>query len=223
MTRARGEEGFTVVELVCGMALGIIILFATWAMLDTTLTVSRSNEARVNASQRSRLAMEDMITQLRSQVCLGPGTPPIVSGTDTSITFYANLGTVDANPDRRILTLAGGAIIENDYPGSGVAPTLTFPSTPARTRILTTGIEALPTTPFLRYYAFSSTGAVTPDLLLSTPLSTADAARVVRIGLTFRTQPDQSFRPGPASLVLEDSVYVRIATPTDPRTGPQCG
>jgi type II secretory pathway pseudopilin PulG len=223
MRRARSEDGFTIIELVCGMALGIIILLAAWAMLDTTLTVSRANEARVSAMQRSRLAMEDVVTQLRSEVCLGPGTPPIVSGTDTSITFYANLGTVDANPERRTLTLAGGYITESDYPGSGVAPALTFPPTPSRTRIVATRVEVLPGTPFLRYYAFSASGAVTPDLLLPTPLSAADAARVVRIGLTFRTQPDQSFRPGPTSLVLDDAVYVRMATPTDPRNGPQCG
>ena len=60
-------------------------------MVDVSQRASSRVEARVDSTQRGRVAMEQVTQRLRSQVCLGSASP-IVSATDTDVTFFADLG-----------------------------------------------------------------------------------------------------------------------------------
>ena len=88
--RLRDERGFTLIELLVAMVIGMIVLIAAFMVLDRTISASGQVADRSEALQRGRQAMELITRQLRSQVCVGT-TKPIVSGTDTSVSFYADL------------------------------------------------------------------------------------------------------------------------------------
>lgn len=219
----RSQDGFTLIELLVAMSVGLLVLFAAFGLMDSSATLAARTQGRIDATQRGRLAMEQITRLLRSQVCLGPAIPPIVNGQDSSATFYANLGTVDAVPDKYVLRLVGGTIYEDVYTGSGTPPNMTFVF--QRTVPVLEHVEALPGTPLFQYWAFDDSDPVQADQLLSTPLSTGDggdAARTVEVSIAFLVRPDPRLGQPAASATLRDSTYVRIADPTDPSHGPQC-
>lgn len=221
--RLRSQDGDSLTELLVAMVLGLIIIFASLSMLDGSSRLAARTQAHVDATRRGRLAMEEITRVLRSQLCLGPGTPPISQGLNSSVMFYANLGTVDAPPHRFTLRLTAGSWWLDEYVGTGTPPSLVWPSTPASSKLLLTGVTPTSGVPVLRYWAFGSTQPIQPDLLLPTPVSAADAARTVQISVAFVVSPDPRLGQPQSNVTLRDAVYVRTATPTDPSHGPQCG
>ncbi len=244
--RLRDERGFTLGELLVSMTIGMVVLLASFALIDTTVSSSSKIQDRVDNVQRGRQAMELMTQSLRSQTCLGPGRPAITQADDNSVEFYADLGPgsrgeSDTNawglqgfaPDRYrlVYTTSGGSgsITEYQYKGQGNPPNVTFtgyPSTPTRKRVLVTNIEPVPGVAIFRYYAFSA-APVRPDFAQTTPLdgnpnSTAAnaSARTVRIAISFIAQPTR--RKGTVKTTFQNEVYARTSDPTDPDHSPQC-
>lgn len=234
-SRGRTEDGFTLIELLIASVLGIVVLLAAFALVDNAARYSSNTRGRVDAAQRGRLAVGEVTRMLRSQVCLGSAITPIVDARPDSVSFYANLGTVDAIPQIRRFTVASGTLTETDFNGTGTPPATTFtgyPATPSRTRSLLSYVSQTAGTTYFTYYAFTpppAAGAVaTPtDQLVPDAtggLTANDRARVVRIDVNFTTAPDASFSSGSGSggrIVLQDTVLTRLA---DPYTGggPQC-
>ena len=81
------------------------MLFGGISVLDSTLRISRTTQARVDTAQRGRTAMEIITRDLRSQVCLSATAPSLTTATTTNVIYYANLGVVDANPERHEISL----------------------------------------------------------------------------------------------------------------------
>jgi type II secretory pathway pseudopilin PulG len=226
--RLRDEGGFTLVELLTAISIGMVILFAAFAVLDRTISASGQIADRSEALQRGRQAMDLITRQLRSQVCVGP-TTPIVSGTDTSMSFYADLtdGT-PANPiNQRTLSYSAATdtITETVTPSSGTYPTLTFTGTPASKPLLTKVKQILDGTtlrPLFRYYAYQ-TGTTNGTLVqLSAPLSAADLKRVALVKVGFRSFAVRPISNDNDSTVLENDVYTRTAVPTQLQGAPEC-
>ena len=93
--RASDERGFTIIELMVAMSVGMVVLLAAFMLLDRSFTASGQIADRQEALQRGRQAMELITRQLRSQVCVvvPPATtfsPPVVGGQD-NVTFYGSL------------------------------------------------------------------------------------------------------------------------------------
>ena len=85
--RASDERGFTIIELMVAMSVGMVVLLAAFMLLDRSFTASGQIADRQEALQRGRQAMELITRQLRSQVCVvvPPATtfsPPVVDGQD---------------------------------------------------------------------------------------------------------------------------------------------
>jgi prepilin-type N-terminal cleavage/methylation domain-containing protein len=227
--RVRDEGGFTLIELLTAISIGLIILFAAFAVLDRTISASGQIADRSEALQRGRQAMQLITRQIRSQVCVGT-TTPIVSGTDTSVSFYADLtdGT-PANPiKQRTLSYSGitDTITETVTPSTGTYPILTFAgptSTPLLTKVKQI-LESDGTTlrPIFRYYGYQ-TGTTNGTLVqLSVPLSPTDLKRVALIKVGFRSFALRPISNDKDSTVLEDDVYTRTAVPTQLQGAPEC-
>jgi len=131
--RLSAEEGFTLPELLTGMVIAMIVLLAAFQTLDRVILSTGTAQRRVEATQRGRLAMEDVTRQLRSQVCLttewtATAQPPIVvraSGPTTTepaadgtqaVAFYADLqktaalqSSTTVPPELRVLRFDGAA------------------------------------------------------------------------------------------------------------------
>jgi prepilin-type N-terminal cleavage/methylation domain-containing protein len=229
------QSGFTLPELLTSIFIGLIVLMAAFMLLDRAVSGSAQIADREDASQRGRVAMEEITQRLRSEVCLGDAQP-IVAGTDSSVTFYTNLSSDPNAAQKRTLryVAAEKRLYEDIYTGTGTFPALTFPASPNTTRELVRPIvqatkktgSVTTTLPFFRYYKYS-TGTTTGDLtLLNTPLSSDDAPDVVMVGVAFRALPirkvEQTSDDAAFGSTFEGQAYVRLADPTNPTEGPSC-
>jgi prepilin-type N-terminal cleavage/methylation domain-containing protein len=204
LKRLSDERGFSLIELLVAMVIGMIVLLAAFMVLDRTISASGQVADRSEALQRGRQAMELISRQLRSQVCVGT-TKPIISGTDTSISFYADMsdGTTPIKQRTLSYSSATDTITESVVTGAGTYPSLTFTGTPTSTPLLTKvkQIQDTGLRPIFRYYGYQ-TGTTNGTLVqLTAPLSPTDIGRVA---------------------VLEDDVYTRTAVPTQLQGAPEC-
>lgn len=219
----RRDSGFTLVELMIGLSIGLVVILGGMTILDSVLRISRTTQSRVDSSQRGRTAMENITRELRSQVCLSATAPALTTATATNVVFYVNLGVVDSNPERHEISLTGGDIILKRFVGTGTPPSMTFPGTATSTRTLVENVATFGGTPFLRYYAWQNGNPVLPTTLLPAPLSASNLAKPVKIAVSFRTYPNRDFRNNNAGYSdLQNAVFVRAADPVDTTNGPRC-
>jgi prepilin-type N-terminal cleavage/methylation domain-containing protein len=222
------ESGFTLIELLTSMTIGMILLMAALVLLEHSTALSKQIGDRQDAVQRGRQAMEIVVRDLRSQVCLGDETEPITVAADDRVTFFADLSDGSTDVQQRTIRYdaAGKKLFEDIHVGTGVYPDLVFPATPTQSRLLLTGVEPVVdagvTRPVLRYYAFRD-GGVAGDLQqLVTPLISDDAIRTVMVKVAFVVQPDGVRPRSQDATMLESDVYVRLADPSTPSEGPRC-
>lgn len=234
----RDETGQTLPELMIATVIGLIVVFAAVLALQTSITQSSEVQSREDASQRGRIALEQMTRELRAQTCLPLTTmqAPIVTGTDNSITFYSDLTGGKQPPMKRTLTYVPpspsgpgsppGKIIEQDFPGSAPPPATTYPATPARTiTLLDRVVPIAPNAPVFQYFQFAATG--TPGLdptPLTTPLSVVDAAQAVDVKVSFLARGTGSANANPNAYgsTFQVDVYTRSADPANPTQGVNC-
>jgi prepilin-type N-terminal cleavage/methylation domain-containing protein len=229
------ESGFTLVELLAAMAIGLIVLMAGFLLLDRATSVSAEIADRQDAVQRGRMAMERITRQLRSQVCLGDQTEPITYGDDNQIIFYTDLGAGSLSGDsveqRRIsyVEASGEGRIVQDIFGriGGTYPDLTFSQLPTETNVLLSKVERLvddgADRPFLRYFGFVQEDGEPGELeRLSTPLSADDASRTVMVRVGFAAFPERVRPDDRDATGMETDVYLRLADPSKPLEGPIC-
>jgi hypothetical protein len=220
----RDEAGFTLVELLSAITVGMIVLLATFAVLDRSVSTASEVAMREETLQRGRQAMGLITRQLRSQVCLAQNVPPIVAGDADAVTLYVDLSDGSRAPERRQLihNPAAATITEVREVGTGAAPNITF-TTPATSQLLVDKVARAQGEGVFRYYAFGAAGAA-PGVLaeLPVPLTAVDRARVVKIGVSFVTLPD---RPRPESrfaTALRESIFVRSADTARQLGGARC-
>jgi hypothetical protein len=219
--RLRDESGITLIEMLVTISLGMIVFLALMDIADVSMRASARVEDRVEVSQRGRIAMDQIAQQLHSQVCLGPGLPAITEADDDSVTFYSQLGDENSVPQRRRLVHANGTIAEQVFVGAGTPPNMTFPNNPSRARDLITNVTPVTGRPVFRYFAFTTDDPPTPTELLPTPLSAADMARTVRMGIAFVVSPLKA-RNSEVQSTFEDEIYSRKSDPTQPQQSPKC-
>jgi hypothetical protein len=223
----RSDAGVTLVELLVAMSIGMMTLFAVFAVLDTSVKQSNAVAGRVNATQRGRIAMDTITRQLRSQVCYSSTVPALVSATDDSVKFHVDLGDGATAIEQRELVFdpTTRTIREKTWPGAGTP--LAFP-TMTRNRLLLDEVvrRPAPDAATFRYYAYNTATPPRPDIRLTTPLSAVDLARTARIDVGFVTLPpgvkSTATTPAASSVTLQNEIYVRVADPNDPAPTPTC-
>ena len=224
MRRLRSEAGFTVVELLVALTVGLGVLFALLGLLDTSTRLSASTVDRVETTSRARLTMDLVTRQVRSQLCLGTNLPALTSATPTSMTFYGSLAP-EASPlivQRRTLTYDAAAkrIVETVWTGAGARPNVTFDTAP-KTSVIADGIVPDTTKPIFEYYRFqvpAAGGTATPALITATPLVADDLARTVQVGINYVAVGRRSS----TRVQMSSKVYVRTSNPTNPDNSPLC-
>jgi prepilin-type N-terminal cleavage/methylation domain-containing protein len=222
----RGEQGFTLVELLAAISIGMIILFAAGTLLDHSLSASDQVTDRVSTTQRGRAALDYVFRPLRSQVCLpsdltdtaaNDAKSAITAADRDTMTFYADLAET-SRIQRRRLTYSGGTLKEELWEPVTTTPAYSYNASPTRTRIVAEGVAPQAVggvaQPVFRYYAYANTSPPLPTLELSPPLSTADMARVVKVSVALRSESDRKSNANVGS-DLENSAFVRGARVAD--------
>ena len=172
--RLRGEEGFTLVELLVTMTAGLVVLGAVVTVISVTLQQTTYTFTRVDATERARTMLAHLGDEMHS-ACLVNGVTPIQGGAQGSqvsdannLVFVSQYGT-SANPtpvEHQITYNAtAGTLTEYTYPVTGGTDptTWTFSSTPtnASGRLLLNHVSRIQTTgtnptllPVFQYFAY---------------------------------------------------------------------
>ena len=222
----RGQEGFTLVELLVATAVGMVIVLAALAILDLGIKQAGKVADRSDSAQRARVAMYEVATQLRSEVCLNQSTPPIASGSPYAVSFYTFTSAGKVTPELHSISLnsTNQSLVEQDWTGNPPNPA----APPARTKVLLSNVTPPPGTnaPIFSYYGFqqAADGSVTWDSPLPATLGAADLAKVARVSISFTTLPSPNgavqASPSAPSTTLTEDVLSRMADPNDPSNGP---
>lgn len=225
--RGRDERGTTLVELVVGMAAGLVVMAALITLIMVTLNTTSRVSARVHATQEARIALTRIIEQLHS-ACIAPKVAPIRAGSsDNELRFvHATGSAVSPTPTLTKITYSGGALTQRDYAWkSGTAPFWVFEeSAPIRTVLLNDRIAPITGKPIFAYYGHTS-GAVSTTAFSAAPpggLSEIDASRTIQVSAAFKAVPrddnGENATPtriqGSASLQLTASSYNAAAQST---------
>ncbi len=234
MSRLRREDGFTVMEMLVTATVGFVVLAATLGLLESSVRLNTGLQAKTDAMQRGRLAMDSVTQQLRSQVCLDYANSAVMAGSDAdNVTFYGDFSSDGKTILRRKLTFDAtkNEILGYTFksPSTTVPPPLnTFPATPTTSAVILEGLKRQtdPTTgtavPFLRYYAYKTvSGRTVPEEELLPPLNAAQAARVARIDIAYFVLPTGS-KDDTKGVNLSDQVMARHADPNLSVPDPNC-
>ncbi len=97
--RVRADDGgFTLVELLTGITIGMIIVFAAYSAMDAANKMQLRTTMRVESVNRARNAMEVITRSVRSQQCFN-STRPMLWASATGMEFYSSVApmTTTAN------------------------------------------------------------------------------------------------------------------------------
>jgi prepilin-type N-terminal cleavage/methylation domain-containing protein len=230
LSRVRQEQGFTPVELLVVLFIGSIVMAGVAGLVQVVVRQSSGVVSKTDASQRGRLAMDQITRALRSQVCLDLGSasarPALEAADRNSVTFFTDLSDGSRPPVRRQLSYdaANRQIIEREFVATSAlraAPTV-FSTTP-RTRVLLSNVTApADGTDFFTFRRYTGTGRFDTDTVPvsgATALSAADRASVARITISMDVRPANA-RNAKVFTRLQDSVHVRnlstAYSPTNP-------
>jgi prepilin-type N-terminal cleavage/methylation domain-containing protein len=245
MSRAARHEGFTLPELLIGISMAVIVALAAFSILDVVMKDSGHIAQRVDSTQRGRMALDVLTSDLRSQVCLTPTDPtvqppvqqPIKSTALTatpyseSLSFYADSsdgrqkesdGVTPQPPDLRTITYDGmkHTIVEQvRRASSGSGVTTVYPSTPTNTRTILSNVYQDGSNPIFTYYSFGTVAPLTPNVKVNPG---TDTTVISRIAVDFRVLATGLSTPDNTATTLSDDIYVRLADPNDPAPIPTC-
>jgi hypothetical protein len=236
----QGQAGFTIVELLVTVLIGTVVLFALFGLVDVALRSQQRVDARVDSNSRGRLAMEQMVQQLRSSVCVQNGSSsflsPVSSADANQVTFYTGLTDpteVNNNtfaPEMRQLSYSGGAITERTWAGQGTVPTMTFP-TLTKTKTLISKVQQQASgAPIFSYWTYDDTDSdpnTVPVLTQHTgTIAAADVPRIVQVDIGFTANPTKGPANSQTQVDFSNSVWIRVqSNPNDQSTatqGPLC-
>jgi prepilin-type N-terminal cleavage/methylation domain-containing protein len=232
----RSEDGFTLMELIVSMAIGSIVLIALFTFVDVGVRANARIEDRADSSQRGRLAMEEMVRQLRSNLCQSTGNGPVLGGDDTSVTFYGQLldttGTVAPKKYRYSYDAATKRLLEDTWTMSAGS---TWPSNVTgwdgpTTRTLATNLVPATGRPVFSFYAYKADGTIDPygnppgtpgdPPLTTTPL---DTNKVSMVRIAFVAGPGHTKPTGAsAKSAFDETVQMRLIDPNAPQMGAVC-
>jgi type II secretory pathway pseudopilin PulG len=228
----RGEEGFTLPELLVGIIVGMIVLLAALTVLDSTVSLGTKVSKRVDATQRGRTGLDRITRDLNSMVCL-PGDPAqdaLIAGSNNSVDIYADLGNGSTSqpPQRRTITYdpATRRITERVYTPTGTPGNYVFPTGATATTTLLSDVIQDGTTPIFTYYPIDTTPdddvAPSPLSTSSGALSATDLDSVARIRITFKALPSNRSTAKPGDAVMQDDVYRAAVDPNNSDATAQC-
>jgi type II secretory pathway pseudopilin PulG len=235
---ARSESGFTLVEVLVAMVMGVIVIGATMAILTVALHQNVLLNDRVQANQASRTTMTKIVNALHS-ACLSPGFTPVQEkSTGSKLIFVNAYSSIAAIPSASESVSEGayrheleyvsatGKLVDKSYPSTSVAswPEIAFSGTASKTRVLGDHISQTGATPVFQYYKYAeksaesaSTGLGTLAPLLSKPateeVNKTTAKEVASVLVSFNTKPKDNDTRTSRSVNLSSQVTFAFSAP----------
>lgn len=224
---ARDDAGFTLVEVLVTLVIGMVVLFAALLTMEQGFTSSAKVQDRHDSAGRARLTLDRAVTLLQAQVCNGP-VVPITSATATSVVFTANTGAADAVARQYELkyeaSAGGGQFVESsralDAPdGTGYRA----PVGASTTRVIVDRV--VPETASAPVFAFYGTDSSSTGDPVPLDVSTAAGrARILRVDISLRALPTRTktLDDRTSSLISSSAYLTSHVDPAKLDKGPQC-
>ena len=237
LSARKGEDGFTLVELIAAMAVASAVLVGLTTLLGGGLRANARIEDRSDASQRGRAAVEEIVRKLRSNLCMDRSptdVAPIESGDDNAVTFYGQTLTAPAAgqwqtgafaPERIRFSFdaATGRLLEERWrPAAGQSYPQITTWVQQGTRVIADHIRRVPGRPVFAYYAYAGDGTVDPAAHAPLPVP-ADINRIAMVRIAFVAGPGHDrVSDAAATSTFDESVDLRLVDPEAPQTGTVC-
>jgi len=219
----RDQRGFTLVEVMVALAIGLVVSSAAMAIVIVSVHLSSNFTDRVDANQQGRLAMEKITQQLYSS-CVTPNQPPVLSGsTSTKLIFYSALNdTPGPVPSLITITTTGTTAVPAPFTmtttGLTGTPPNWVPITPPLVAVYTLASWAAQSgpagnpTPLFQYYGYGAGGTIssTPFVLVGGVLSTAQAAATAEIAINYQVLPSDGWSANNRGADFSDAVVLRL-------------
>jgi Tfp pilus assembly protein PilV len=220
-TPLRTDHGFTLVEMLVAMVSGLVVILATFSVLDISISQSSRISERVDADQHGRLAMEKLMLELHSS-CIAFASNPVEPGsTDTNIKFVSQSGNeayfTSVTKHEVSLNTATHKLIDASYLSTNTAAELgtswNFPAAPTSTQPLLKGafqtVEPASglVIPVFRYYKYQGGNiSTTPE---TTPISAADAKATAEVTVNFTIAPSSERVDADRKVELTNTAVLR--------------
>lgn len=221
----RDERGTTLVEMIVGISMASILMFAMTMVIIVSMHASARSSAEVSSTQLARNGLASIIQQLHS-ACIYPQVAPVWKESNgTKLIFTHSTGAeVTAKPVKSEIVLKEGALTQYDYASTGsLSPPWTFAEKATASRQLMTGVGPIPGNPAIFNYYTATNGQIS-----STPLSTpleANAKTTILISVGVSTAPTAKKQSANSSVStqIQDSALLRLTAPTFNETvSPPC-
>jgi Tfp pilus assembly protein PilW len=222
--RLRSEDGFSIVEVLTALTVGLVVLGAAFQLVGYSTTLTKATQDRVDATQRGRQGLEAITSSLRSIVCVTDGTQkagPVVSASGSRVDFYANTGRPNDPPQLRSLTYSGTTItLASTTATAKTSPvgavTLPVTGTPVRTAVVENAVPIDAATPIFRFMTYDATAlendTVTPQSL-GDPVAAADLPKMLWVEVNFRVRPLGATANSSKDAIFKGKAFFRAADP----------
>lgn len=215
------ERGTTMVELLVGMAMGMVVLVGLTMMIIVVLHGTARVDARVEATDNARVAVTRITEELHS-ACTSPQIAPVRSGsTNTELIFWhaatGEAEKVQPHPVKSKIVYSNGTLKQTDYAQvGGTNPTWTFEGEGGNTGVGSTRTllsNVAPVNGSVFEYEMYEKGNLKP--LVESGLSVAEAAEtiVVKVALTASPRSTPISDAG-SSATVSDKATLRLTPPS---------
>lgn len=207
------------VELLVGMAMGMVVLVGLSMTIITVLHGTSRVDARVEATDNARIVVTRIVEELHS-ACISPQIAPVrENSTGTSLIFWhaatGQAKDVQPIPVRSRITYSEGTLTQTDYKKTGgTSPNWEFEPEQAgsgTTRILLTNVAPVEGRVFT--YEEYEGGNVKPLSTTGLSKTEAETTVVVKVALTASPKSTPVADAGSAATV-EDSATLRLTPPS---------
>jgi hypothetical protein len=197
---------------------GMVIISALTMVIMTTMHGTARVVARVEATQRARLALVKLMQELHS-ACINPEIAPIREKSEgNKLRFVHQTGSeVQPTPVLSVVTYSKGTLTQSDFAyKSGVAPNWIFnEEKPISTQTLLTKVAPVsPSSSIFSYYRYAN-GALstTPQ---TTPLSETESLLTVEVQAALTAEPEKATAiPNAGSnATVQNAATLRLTPPS---------
>lgn len=222
------ERGTTLVELLVATSAGILVMATLALVIIVVLHGTARVSARVEATQRARIAVTRIIEQLHS-ACVAPKAAPILEqSSGTNLRFIHAVGSegtqVAPIPTKSEIKYSAGTLTEYDYSGTGTYPSTTYAATPTTTTIATKVSPISPSSSIFAYYG-STNGTVGEIIPGASGLTATQAVGVIEVRVALSASPlSTPVSDAGSATAIRDATVLRTTPPSfnEKATAPPC-
>jgi hypothetical protein len=214
------ESGTTLVELLVGMAMGMIVLLGLTMTIIVVLHGNARVDARVEATDNARVAVTRIMEELHS-ACVSPQIAPVrEESTANSLVFWhAASGentAVEPHPVKSVIAYneAEKALWQTDYEETGgTSPNWVFATT-GRSRKLLSNVAPPSGSTVFTYERYE--GGTTKKVSLAGNATLGEAAiSVIFVSVALTAAPKSTpVRDAGAAATVKDSATLRLTPPS---------